>query len=93
MSDDLDKFTETVRGIEKGKLFSKRHYAAQNFRSSLNLIGEADFQPHVSLRGMTVSEAIQALCNLDVDSQISKAVDKAMQKIAKRFLEDIEDET
>ena len=91
--DDLEKFTETVRSIEKGKLLSKRHRSAQVFRRSLSLPGEIDFQPQVSLKGMTVSEALQALCSLDADNQINKAVTKTMDKIAKRLLEGVTDET
>jgi len=91
--DDLEKFTETVRNIEKGKLLSKRRHSAQDFRSSLNLLGDLDFQPQESLKGMTVSETLQALCDLDADNQVDKAVTKAMDKIAKRLLEDVTDET
>lgn len=91
--DDLEKFTETVRHIEKNKILARRHAAGDTFRDSLELVGDSTFLPHDELKGMTVPETIQALKYLNIDSQADKATTKAMNKIAKRFLEDIEDET
>lgn len=89
---DLEKFTEEVRRIEKEKHFTKRLGFANAFRQSLQLANWQYILKQKALNGMSVSEAIEALCELDADNQVDKATTKAMNKIAKRLLEDAEDE-
>tara|TARA_R110000824_G_scaffold243230_1_gene431861 strand:+ start:426 stop:704 length:279 start_codon:yes stop_codon:yes gene_type:complete len=90
---DLETFTDTVRNIEKDKLFKKRNEAISNLRDVLYLVGNESVMEHESLNGLSLSAALNAIRNIGAERKIEKATQNALNKIAAKLIEEISNET
>tara|TARA_R110000824_G_scaffold400321_1_gene607582 strand:+ start:225 stop:503 length:279 start_codon:yes stop_codon:yes gene_type:complete len=89
---DLETFTDTVRNIEKDKLFKKRNEAISNLRDVLCLVGNEEITGQESLNGLTLSEALSAIRNIGAERRIEKATHSVLNKIAAKLIEEISNE-